>query len=206
MLRNTTQYVCLNGLAAAALLCGAPSARDAVPDPEPDVIVYVKNDTLPRNSVMALARQTATAMFAEIGVRVAWAEEGTGNGVGTAVVLHLHVADRLQAGSDDALAYARPFDGTRAITLMWSRMQRRCQNEPRLAPALLAHVMAHEVAHVLQGAGRHSDTGVMKAQFGLSDYREMVVKHLRFTAYDATLVRLGLARLRGVTLADAGLH
>lgn len=206
MPRNSTQYVCLNAL-AAALLCGAADAQSKAPDGgEPDVLVYLKKDDLtPNNAVIARAKETAASMFAGIGVRLAWAAEGTDSPAATAVVLHLQVTDRPQAGfKDAAVAYAHPYaGGTEAITIMWDRLQARCLSSPSLAPVLLAHVIVHEITHVLQAVKRHSDTGVMKAQWNTDDYRAMLWKPLPFTDDDISLVRSGLARLRGLARANA---
>jgi hypothetical protein len=79
------------GLAVAA---GA-AVQGKIPVAEPDVVVYVENDGLaPGNAVVALAKNTAAAMFAGIGVRVAWVTEGKGSSAATAVVLHLQITDR----------------------------------------------------------------------------------------------------------------
>jgi hypothetical protein len=204
MRRNSTQHVCLNGLVAAALLCGGAEGRAKAPVPDPDVIVYLKSDGVPpSNPVMAQAKKTAAGMFAGIGVRVAWANEGADGGPAASVVLHVIITDRPQAGlPDGAVAFAQPFaGGTKAITIMWTLVQARCPNPPSLAPTLLAHVMVHEIAHVLGGVDYHSRAGVMKARWTAEDYRAMLWKPLPFTEYDVDVIRSGLARLRARALA-----
>ena len=206
MSRNSTQYVCLNALAAAVLLCSVAAARGKVPDAEPDVIVYLQTDA--GHVHVMRAKEIATAMFADIGVRLAWAEEGRGHGAATSVVLHIHIADRAQPGRREAaMAYAYPFaNGAKAITIMWDRLQPARRQLPGLAPALLAHVMVHEITHVLQGVDNHSATGVMKASWTLDDFKRMYGKPLPFTATDARLVQSGLTRLRGLARADRDSH
>ena len=58
---------------------------------------------------------------------------------------------------------------------------------------VLAHVMAHEITHVLEGIGRHSQTGVMRAHWRGGDYREMRSKPLPFAPEDVCLIHEGLA-------------
>jgi hypothetical protein len=209
MSRNSTQHVCLYGVAAAILLCGGAAAQGPGPDADPDVTVYVENDAFSsRGAVMATAKKTATAMFAEIGVRVAWAVEGAGNGAATGVVLRVHIVDRAPRGIRwAAMAYAHPFaNGTKAITVVWERVQPVDRFLPGVAPAVLAHVMVHEITHVLQITDCHSPTGIMKARWTLDDFKKMYGKPLPFTGLDARLVQAGLARLRGLTGVDADPH
>ena len=71
---------------------------------------------------------------------------------------------------------------------------------PGAMPFLLGHVLAHELGHLLQGIDRHSETGVMKAQWDLDDYKRMVSSPLAFTDEDVILIHRGMdgraARLR----------
>ncbi|MCX6628534.1 MAG: hypothetical protein NTW28_12985 [Candidatus Solibacter sp.] len=209
MLRNSTQYVCLSGLAAAFLLCGAAAARTRVPDAQPDVLVCVRDDVfMSGGAVAARAEKTATAMFTAIGVRVAWTVEGEDGGGAAGVVLHLHIADRAQPGvRERAMAYAYPYAGeAKLITIIWDRVRAAERTVPGLAAALLAHVMAHEITHVLQGVSRHSATGVMKPAWTLTDCQAMYRKPLPFTPEDARLVDLGLVRLRGIARIVPDVH
>jgi hypothetical protein len=56
---------------------------------------------------------------------------------------------------------------------------------------VLAHVLAHEITHVLQGAARHSESGITKARWTLDDLAEMRVLPLRFTVEDVELIHRG---------------
>ena len=61
------------------------------------------------------------------------------------------------------------------------------------APAeLLAHVMVHEITHILQGISRHSDSGIMKANWSGEEFQRMRFKALPFTEEDVVLIRRGL--------------
>ena len=61
-----------------------------------------------------------------------------------------------------------------------------------MVPALLGHVLAHEITHVLQGINRHSDGGVMKAEWDAADFEQMRSRTLPFTETDVILIERGL--------------
>ena len=68
----------------------------------------------------------------------------------------------------------------------------RVMEKPGNVSILLGHVIAHEVTHILQGVARHSESGVMKAQWTGADYREMTWEPLQFTDDDVMLIHSGL--------------
>jgi hypothetical protein len=63
-------------------------------------------------------------------------------------------------------------------------------------PRVLGHVLAHEIGHVLQGTGRHSPSGVMKAHWDEDDYIIMRSKNIEFTREDAVAIASHLAQNR----------
>jgi hypothetical protein len=87
-----------------------------------------------------------------------------------------------------ALGYALPYDGTH-IVVFYDRIQRQQQ---RLVSALTAHVIAHEIGHLLEGVIHHSDDGLMKAQWDLSDFSQIARRPLSFSPEDVLLIRRGL--------------
>jgi hypothetical protein len=76
----------------------------------------------------------------------------------------------------------------------------------RIAEAhVMAHVLTHEISHVLEGANRHSDLGVMKAQWDTNDFLKMKRGSLPFAPVDVQLIRAGLDRREmGSPSLDAG--
>jgi hypothetical protein len=64
-------------------------------------------------------------------------------------------------------------------------------------------VIAHEVAHILQGLMRHSESGIMKAQWTGADYQQMTWKPLQFTDEDVMLIHRGL-RAREASRRNSG--
>jgi hypothetical protein len=65
--------------------------------------------------------------------------------------------------------------------------------EPLRVPTLLGYVLAHETAHVLEGAGPHSDEGLMKARWNSRDFERMFLGQLQFAPEDVQRIRAGAA-------------
>ena len=147
--------------------------------------------------VIAQAETITTRMFAEIGVVVEWRQSANCNTVpGESLIVQLSTGAP-QDQFPGALAYARLADGVH-IEVFYDRVSRAV--EPRRVPALLAHVLAHEIAHLLEGVGRHSAEGVMKAHWDERDFLEMADKPLPFASEDVELIQRGLmSRARAST-------
>ena len=159
---------------------------------ERTVTVYALDNGLNTRGVLYQAQQMAAKMFAEVGVRLDWR---TGRPSGTRTqrnpVIVVSLAEHAPAGySPEALASAKVYEGVH-ISVFWDRVA----GLSRFAPpaVVLAHVLVHEITHILQGVDRHSETGVMKAQWTPEDFHAMASKPLLFTPVDVKLIRLGLA-------------
>jgi hypothetical protein len=63
---------------------------------------------------------------------------------------------------------------------------------PDVHTIALAHVLVHEITHIIEGIARHSETGVMKAQWTSDDYHRMHLHPLTFAPEDLELIRVGL--------------
>jgi hypothetical protein len=132
-------------------------------------------------------------MFVSIGVRIDWRERDyCPVGVGAIQVHLLHNAGGDRTSNRDALAFARPYEGT--IVVFLDRVQALNRNGVRSA---MAHVLVHEITHVLEGIDRHSATGIMKAHWNDNDYFEMRRKPLTFAPEDVDLIYAGLKVPRG---------
>jgi len=197
--------ILIAGILAAGMTAHAKDSKPA------DVTIYVNGDNAPPNSVDFGARTTVTWMFARVGVRLAWrgGEPKAGTAAGSPVTIRVQFPTAAPAeASPNALAYALPFGEGVTITVMYDRI-RKTAHRPNREPVVLAHVLAHEIAHVLQGTSRHSETGVMKAQWNDRDYDAMEQKPLEFTPFDVNLIQNGLsakiARATGsASLAGSG--
>ena len=75
------------------------------------------------------------------------------------------------------------------IRVLYDRVQSLVT--PAHEPHLLAYILAHELAHILESTGRHSATGIMKAQWTPEDYADIASGKLTFTSEDIELVHGG---------------
>jgi hypothetical protein len=94
-----------------------------------------------------------------------------------------------------AMAYAMPFgtSGTR-IHVFLDRVRNVWPQDGE--GILMGHVMAHEITHVLQGANRHSENGIMKANWERQDYAQMKSGTLLFDTTDSDLILTALRQVR----------
>lgn len=147
---------------------------------------------------MSLARAIVSQMFEKIGVTIEWQfQERLCRSLGGAISINLS-NDTPENQFAGALAYALPFEGAPVtvyqITVFYDRVRRAAQ--PMVVPHLLAHVLAHEIGHIIEGTDRHSDSGVMKAHWDLSDEQQMYRKPLPFSDFDVLLIHKGLEARR----------
>ena len=155
------------------------------PAPERKMTVCMDFDRLEAN----LARDAASNVFKGIGVSIEWQRYGHScPGASGAIVISLSY-DTPRNRHPDALAYARPYEGTH-IVVFYDRV--RAQVAPARVPLLLAYVIVHEIAHILQGSTRHSTSGIMKAKWDHSDYFNIARKSLRFDEVDVDLIHRGM--------------
>jgi hypothetical protein len=126
-------------------------------------------------------------MFADIGVKLEWLYTGRCPAGALQISLLSPTPSGLQPG---ALGYAMPGEGTHIVIFLDRVQAQPSGNSARV----LAHVMAHEITHILQGFGRHSLTGLMKAHWEPKDLRDMRSETLPFTREDVDLIYQGLER------------
>lgn len=178
------------------------------------VRVYLENQQIANPHILFRAEAMATGMFAGIGVQVRWElgsprpargdkKAGIAPNPGLDIVLSL-VSDEGGNTHQGALGYALPYaqSGVR-VTLYYDRMLGPVVGNEGAATALLAHVLAHEITHVLQGVVRHSEEGLMKAQWTPADRAQMKQKPLPFTAYDVELIQRAMASRQGAVQVSA---
>jgi hypothetical protein len=136
------------------------------------------------------AKAITSQIFSSIGVKVIWVDfhdVGTTSQKGTIIVKFS--AKTPIDFQPRALALSFPFEGIHA-QVFYDRVRQRVR--PALVSALLAHVLAHEITHLLERSDGHSDRGIMKACWGLSDYDQMARGPLKFTDLDVYLIYTGL--------------
>ena len=81
-----------------------------------------------------------------------------------------------------------PYEGKHIVVLF----DRVSHADPSFSGRLLGYTVAHEVTHILEGVARHSQSGIMKAHWGLEDQYQMRRGRLGFAAEDVGLIYQGL--------------
>jgi hypothetical protein len=179
----------------------APAAHPRPPSAEPPTqrVVNVYLENIPDVSWdLEKAKTITSQIFSAIRVKLIWVtlhHERTAFQDGTIIV---KFSAKTPIGfRPRALGLSFPFEGIHA-QVFYDRVQQRVR--PALVPALLAHVLAHEIAHLLERTDVHSDKGIMKACWGLSDYDQMAWGPLTFADFDIRLIYDGLdARSKRLT-------
>jgi len=168
----------------AMLITGAAAYGQTVAT-ERKVAICVNNEA---GVMLHPSKTLASKMFSEIGVTVVW-HTGFHNCPADAILISLGVNTpaSLKPG---ALAFARPYEGSH-IQVFYDRISNF--REPGVIPTLLAHVLVHEITHILQCVARHSETGIMKANWDDQDLFQMRLKALAFAPEDIGFIYKGLA-------------
>jgi hypothetical protein len=163
-----------------------------------DVYLSNRDDSA---QLLGAGKILASGMFEKIGVHVNWRTgelSATRGDAGNETLRKAfgirtlkHAPESATAG---ALASARIVGaaGTE-ITVYKDRVLRFLDNHSNLAGVGAGYVLAHELAHVMQGVVRHSESGILKAQWSNDDFEEMIFHKLVFTNFDVELVHKGLA-------------
>jgi len=167
-------------------LITAAGAFSRNPDMQPVVIARITKADPSEFWMLAHAKSVATGLLDKAGVRVDWDRRGTSE-------------DTITIQMDDdaprelhrwAMACAHPFGKGPGPRIHVFRD--RLQNPPWLTSGtVLGYVLAHEIGHVLEGFDHHSGSGVMKAHWGLDEYRAMQLNVLQFEELDVQWIQMG---------------
>jgi hypothetical protein len=163
-----------------------------------DVYLSNRDDSA---QLLGAGKILASGIFEKIGVHVNWRTgelSATRGDAGNQTLRKAfgirtleHAPESATAG---ALASARIVGaaGTE-ITVYKDRVLRFLDNHSNLAGVGAGYVLAHELAHEMQGVSRHSEAGILKAQWSNDDFEEMIFHKLVFTNFDVELIHKGLA-------------
>jgi hypothetical protein len=178
-----------------AQILGAASAPSPSPTPAPEVLVCLDRIAQAGTSTTYLAQSETSKLLASAAVHVEWIH-GSACQSSTAIQVHLTIQTpgNLLPG---ALAFCQPA-ARDDIRVLYDRVE--AMVSPAHEPHLLAYVLAHEIVHILEGTGRHSATGIMKALWTPEDYSDIASGKLTFAPEDIELVH------GGVTVRQAHLN
>jgi hypothetical protein len=136
------------------------------------------------------AQTIAAKMFLPAGVAIEWHD---GSHACSNKPENIIVELKQTAPADlpkGALARAFPYEGQH-IQIFADRLTEYDRNP---GASVIGHVMVHEITHILQGLSRHSETGIMKAQWSHVDHVKMRSTPLEFTPEDIQWIQSGLAQ------------
>jgi hypothetical protein len=176
----------ITSVAVMAVMGGTSVSADIVPVSERRVMVCMAPTADIR--LENRAKAVSSRIFAGIGVNIQWRHLSHCSTQGILITFSSETPASLMPG---ALAYALPYEGTH-IVVFYDRVK----NKPGNVSILLGHVIAHEVTHILQGVARHSESGVMKANWTGADYQQMIREPLQFAHQDVSLIDGGLKARR----------
>ena len=146
--------------------------------------------------VMGPAETLVSDIFAKVGVCIMWHAGSPPKDYRSdagRTIFRIRWAERVPATTDaSALAVARPLSPDASITLYEESLRRFLNRYRDTQNLVFSYVVAHELAHLMQGLNRHSDSGILKAQWSYKDVYQMASGRLEFTAYDVQLVHEGL--------------
>jgi len=186
----------LVGMAALAetLVAGNAVAVHGIPVATPDATVYVDN----AGGGFYLTKVLASRMLAAAGVEVTWRIGEPKPDPAGGLVVRVRFTDTPSPGDQKrVLAEAHPFGGDAGcITVFHDRILAIAERSGTEEYKVTAHVLVHEIGHVLERIDGHSDAGVMKAHWTLTDFQAMGLKPLAFTEEDIAWIHRTLEHLR----------
>jgi hypothetical protein len=173
-------------LVAAGSGFGAPKGSGTAVD----VYLSGRDDS---SQLLGPGTSLASAIYKKIGVHLSWHSGELPAGQAAFAIRTVEHAP--ESATSEALASARLVGSSGAeITVYEDRVRRLLAEHQGLAGVAAAYVLAHELAHVMQGVARHSESGILKAQWSRDDYKEMMFCKLAFADSDVELIHQGLAR------------
>jgi len=176
----------------AALAAGEVHAGEANKGGKVILTAYIWGEENVPFDLRTRSLQTASDIFAEIGVSLKWRHKQPAEGQAQRErALAICIVGKTGGSSQKTLAAARPYEGS-AITIFYGAMGWASQH-PQLARMVFAHVLVHEIAHNLQRVSQHSKTGMMKERWTSEDFTAMQWKPLSFEPSDIELIHKGLA-------------
>jgi hypothetical protein len=149
------------------------------------------------------SRTVVSGIFAAIGVKIRWVDPVRCD-AGT--ILVSFSSDTSARINPSALAYAMPYEGTHVVVFL----ERVKEKAPSFGERLLGYTLAHEVSHIVEGVALHSESGIMKAHWGIDELCQIRTGRFGFATNDISLIYRGLyqrkSRLGASTSATPNRH
>ena len=193
------------GIGLATALCVISWNASASEHPGQDwyrVNVRMSSQVVAPRGLLRDSQHAATVIFARIHVQLIWrgqnqqASKVVARCMGEPAThdLAVEIVPHAPCPRNVALATAMPLaDSGVRIVVFYDRVEPLLQGHHAPQATVLGYVLAHEIAHVLQGIARHSETGIMRANWTDGDFQLMGTRLLTFTPEDVQLIRRRLA-------------
>jgi hypothetical protein len=182
---------CLIGAALTIELgLGRPVAAS---DAMPSVLLYLANEAGVSSDIVGDARQEVIRIYAQIGVRVIWAEPATGSPKDRLVIIIPPITGQW-VGPTGAFGLAvRGANSSGCLAyVFYDRVQPLAKKHQMSDASLLGAAIAHEIGHLLLPDGSHSPSGLMQGKWDNRQFSLARARLLRFTAQQAELIRTHL--------------
>jgi hypothetical protein len=145
--------------------------------------------------VISRAQSVAGTVYSAIGTHIDWRRPSSCPADAIHITYSYETPRDLMPG---AWAYAKPYEGIH-IVVFYDRILNLYG--PELFPTVLGYAMAHEIGHILEGVKRHSETGIMKANWTPDEIKATRFHPMAFADEDVDLIDKGLeARANLATL------
>jgi hypothetical protein len=174
----------------AVVNASASSGQNA----ESTVHVYVTFEASVAGPLIVGARSCASKLLAPAGVKLVWHDTPIGDPADAnslaMTFLPTTPASYRTGRNAKALAVALPYASTGQQILVFNdRVSDFVAPYGRRSWVVLGHILAHEIGHVLENVARHSDTGLMQANWTRDDISMMIWAGLPFAPEDKALIR-----------------
>jgi hypothetical protein len=164
----------------------------------PSVLLYLANEAGVSSDIVGDTRQEVIRIYAQIGVRVIWAECATGSPKDPLVIIIAPITGPW-VGPTGALGLAvRGANSSgRLAYVFYDRVQPLAEKHQMSDACLLGVAIAHEIGHLLLPYGSHSPSGLMKGEWDNLQLLLARARLLVFTAQQAKLIRAHLMDTQG---------
>jgi hypothetical protein len=189
---------CRGCLIAAALTIELSLGRPVdASDGMASVLLCLANEAGVSSDIVRDARQEVIRIYAQIGVRVIWAEQVTGSPKDPLIIIIPPTTGQWVGPTALGLALRGANSSGRLAYVFYDRIQPLARKYQMSDAALLGSAIAHEIGHLLLPYGSHSSSGLMQGEWDNRQFLLARAKVLRFTAQQAELIRAHLMDTRG---------
>jgi hypothetical protein len=220
-MKTTLKWTLSAGLVLASGVTGIGHAATAASsEASPAITIHVRNYAGVAPQTLTEAEQVAAEIYRKAGVETRWADiplttensqlNSAGNQTFTLADIQLSIFPDVKsdllglsnnvmglapgAGPDRGIVYV--FD-SKVRTIFWSALSAysRGDTDRRVSMGqVLGHAIAHEVGHLLLNQQVHSPHGIMRGEWGFTDFRDISCEMLLFTPQQSEAIRADVRR------------